>query len=82
MKMTPYFCIMCFGLSVHALMDSNIASRLLVLIGPICMVYQGKLLVAMAIDANNKVFPLAFTIVDSESGSSWRWFLQFKTYYF
>ena len=32
--------------------------------------YQGKLLVAMATDANNKVFPLAFTIVDSESGSS------------
>ncbi|XP_030974601.1 uncharacterized protein LOC115994541 [Quercus lobata] len=38
--------------------------------------YQGKLLVAMATDANNKVFPLAFAIVDSESGSSWRWFLQ------
>ena len=38
--------------------------------------YQGKLLVAMAIDANNKVFPLAFAVVDCESGSSWRWFLQ------
>ncbi|XP_030936662.1 uncharacterized protein LOC115961901 [Quercus lobata] len=38
--------------------------------------YQGKLLVAMATDANNKIFPLAFAIVDSESGSSWRWFLQ------
>ncbi|XP_050258812.1 uncharacterized protein LOC126703784 [Quercus robur] len=38
--------------------------------------YQGKLLVATATDANNKVFPLAFAIVDSESGSSWRWFLQ------
>ena len=32
--------------------------------------YQGKLLVAMATDANNKVFPLAFAIVDSELGSS------------
>ena len=32
--------------------------------------YQGKLLVAMAIDANNKVFPLAFAIMDSKSGSS------------
>ena len=30
----------------------------------------------MATDANNKVFPLAFTIVDCESRSSWRWFLQ------
>ena len=39
--------------------------------------YQGKLLVAMATDANNKVFPLAFAIVDCESGSSWRWFLQY-----
>ena len=38
--------------------------------------YQGKLLVAMAIDANNKVFPLAFAVVDCESGSNWRWFLQ------
>ena len=38
--------------------------------------YQEKLLVAMATDANNKVFPLAFTIVDCESRSSWRWFLQ------
>ena len=32
--------------------------------------YQGKLLVAMAIDTNNKVFPLAFAVVDCESGSS------------
>ena len=39
--------------------------------------YQGKLLVAMATDANNKVFPLAFVVVDYESGSSWRWFLQY-----
>ena len=38
--------------------------------------YQGKLLVTMATDANNKVFPFAFAIVDCESGSSWRWFLQ------
>ena len=38
--------------------------------------YQGKLLVAMATDANNKVFPFAFAVVDCESGSSWRWFLQ------
>ena len=30
----------------------------------------------MATDANNKVFPLAFTVVDCESRSSWRWFLQ------
>ena len=34
-QMTPDFCITCFGLSVHALMNSNIASRLSVLMGPI-----------------------------------------------
>ena len=38
--------------------------------------YQGKLLVAMTTDANNKVFPLAFAVVDIESESSWRWFLE------
>ena len=38
--------------------------------------YQGKLLVATATDANNKVFPLAFATVDCELRSSWRWFLQ------
>ena len=38
--------------------------------------YQGKLLVVMATDANNKVFSLAFAVVDCESKSSWRWFLQ------
>ena len=38
--------------------------------------YQGKLLVTIATDANNKVFPLAFAVVDYESGSSWGWFLQ------
>ena len=32
--------------------------------------YQGKLLVAMATGANNKVFPFAFAVVDCESGSS------------
>ena len=32
--------------------------------------YQGKLLVAMAIDANNKVFSFAFALVDCESGSN------------
>ena len=42
--------------------------------------YQGKLLVAMAIDANSKVFPLTFSIVDYESRSSWRWFLQCLKY--
>ena len=37
--------------------------------------YREKLLVTMA-TKNNKEFPLAFAVVDCESGSSWRWFLQ------
>ncbi|XP_030940266.1 uncharacterized protein LOC115965232 [Quercus lobata] len=30
----------------------------------------------MATDANNKVLPLAFAVVDKESGPSWGWFLE------
>ena len=29
--------------------------------------YKGKLLIAMAMDANNEVYPLVFAVVDSES---------------
>ena len=35
--------------------------------------YKGKLL--MAIDANNKNFPLAFAVMGDETGASWGWFL-------
>ena len=38
--------------------------------------YRGVLLIAMATDANNKVLPLAFAVVDKESGPSWRWSLE------
>ena len=37
---------------------------------------EGVSLIAIAIDANNKVLPLAFAVVDKESGSSWEWFLE------
>ena len=30
----------------------------------------------MTTNANNKVFPLAFAVVDYKSRSNWRWFLQ------
>ena len=36
--------------------------------------YREVLLIAMATDANNKVLPLPFAIVDKESGPSWGWF--------
>ena len=38
--------------------------------------YQGVLMIAMATDANQKVLPFAFAIVDKESGPSWGWFLE------
>ena len=37
--------------------------------------YKGKLMIAMAIDANNKIYPLAFVLVESESIETWGWFL-------
>ncbi|XP_030934495.1 uncharacterized protein LOC115959952 [Quercus lobata] len=38
--------------------------------------YKGVLMIAMATDANQKVLPLAFAVVDRESGPSWGWFLE------
>ena len=35
---TRFLHYICFGLSVHVLMDSNITSQLSELMGPICMV--------------------------------------------
>ena len=37
--------------------------------------YKGKLLIAMATDGNNEVYPLAFAVVESESTETWGWFL-------
>ena len=37
--------------------------------------YKGKLMIAMATDANNKIYPVAFTVVESESIETWGWFL-------
>ena len=33
--------------------------------------YKGKLLIAMTTDGNNKVYPLSFAVVESESMESW-----------
>ena len=38
--------------------------------------YRGVLMIAMATDANQKVLPLSFAVVDNESGRSWGWFLE------
>ena len=37
--------------------------------------YKGKLLIAMATESNNEVYPLAFAVVESESMKTWGWFL-------
>ena len=36
--------------------------------------YKGNLMIAMVTDTNNKIYPLAFTIVKSESTKTWGWF--------
>ena len=37
--------------------------------------YKGKLMIAMATNANNKIYPLAFAVVESKSTKTWGWFL-------
>ncbi|XP_047331185.1 uncharacterized protein LOC124934712 [Impatiens glandulifera] len=36
----------------------------------------GQLLIAIALDANEQLFPLAFGVVDSENNNSWTYFMQ------
>ena len=38
--------------------------------------YQGILLAATAVDANNSLFPLMYAVVDTENDEHWLWFLQ------
>ncbi|XP_027103276.1 uncharacterized protein [Coffea arabica] len=38
--------------------------------------YKGKLLIAVTQDANNKILPIAYAMVDEETISSWSWFLE------
>ncbi|KAK5793290.1 hypothetical protein PVK06_034432 [Gossypium arboreum] len=38
--------------------------------------YGGYLLVAIGIDANNEIYPLAYAVVESENQASWLWFLE------
>ncbi|XP_057540802.1 uncharacterized protein LOC130818660 [Amaranthus tricolor] len=37
--------------------------------------YRGTLMIAMVIDANSQLFPLAFAVVEGESNDTWSWFL-------
>lgn len=38
--------------------------------------YRGQLLVATSLDGNNKIFPIAFAVVESENTDSWSWFFR------
>ncbi|XP_020087512.1 uncharacterized protein LOC109709617 [Ananas comosus] len=38
--------------------------------------YHGRLLVAVGIDANDCIFPIAYAIVEVESTDTWSWFFQ------
>ena len=38
--------------------------------------YKGKMLVAVAQDANGNILPVAFAIVDEETVESWCWFME------
>ncbi|XP_042032911.1 uncharacterized protein LOC121779628 [Salvia splendens] len=37
--------------------------------------FKGKLLVACGVDANKRCLPVAYAVVDEETGDSWEWFL-------
>ncbi|GJX54928.1 putative reverse transcriptase domain-containing protein [Tanacetum coccineum] len=38
--------------------------------------FSGQVLVAVGLDSNNGIYPLAYALVEAESKSSWCWFLQ------
>ena len=38
--------------------------------------YKGTLLIASTGDGDNRLFPLAFTIVEKETDNNWYWFLR------
>ncbi|KAL4018479.1 hypothetical protein IC575_022075 [Cucumis melo] len=38
--------------------------------------YRGQLIVAVCLDGNNQIYPLAFGVVDRETDDSIQWFLE------
>ncbi|XP_038896223.1 uncharacterized protein LOC120084500 [Benincasa hispida] len=37
--------------------------------------YKGTMLVAVSMDGNNQLYPLAYAIIDNETDRSWKWFM-------
>ncbi|KAF5774681.1 putative MULE transposase domain-containing protein [Helianthus annuus] len=38
--------------------------------------FPGQILSAVAIDANNGIYPVAYALVEAETCSAWTWFLE------
>ncbi|KAI3500877.1 hypothetical protein L1887_36704 [Cichorium endivia] len=38
--------------------------------------FPGQVLTAVGVDSNNGIYPVAYAIVEAETASSWKWFLQ------
>nr|KAJ0212801.1 hypothetical protein LSAT_V11C400226000 [Lactuca sativa] len=38
--------------------------------------YPGQVLTAVGLDSNNGIYPVAYVVVETESTSSWTWFLE------
>ncbi|BFG29942.1 hypothetical protein CerSpe_162160 [Prunus speciosa] len=38
--------------------------------------HPGEILTVVAIDANNRMFPMAYEIVEVENNNTWKWFLE------
>ncbi|XP_047943013.1 uncharacterized protein LOC125189827 [Salvia hispanica] len=63
-----------FGAAIHAF---QLAQPVLTIDGThLRGRFKGKLLVACGVDANKKCLPIAYAIVDEETGDSWTWFLK------
>ncbi|KAF3520822.1 hypothetical protein DY000_02060028 [Brassica cretica] len=64
-----------FGQSIRGF--NKVMRRVIVLDGTFLKSkYKGALLVAIAVDGNSNLFPIAFGIVDSENEWSWIWFMR------
>ena len=69
---------------MKVLTDSNLGSRVIWKTIPAASIdgtflygkYKGTLLIASTWDGDNRLFPLAFAIVEKKNDDSWYWFLR------